>query len=263
MKHNFQDTSLGVRQTEAPHSCPSVDQIVADPVNARLLRALEGLSRTLRFYDVVVGVSTPESIRVLPNWATEKRVELAEYYEHLDICFQPMAGDPEPRDITPVKEISFAKKALDRLGLTVSDQFWSTVDVNQVIEIYRSDMIQVYRNLNFFRVCGYSLLEISVIEWFRLWQRPSSTLDKMSEFIALAMTTDVPAMTYAVPEHILLEKRVETGLTDFFTPRAHVVNFQYIGSVYSARDSRPCGLICSATGSLVAEGEEALNIRFV
>jgi hypothetical protein len=131
-----------------------------------------------------------------------------------------------------------------------------------VIEIYGHDMIQLYRSLTFFQYCGYSLLDISVFEWYVLWERPRMVVDKMIDYAKVYLTTKHPTAKFDVPRHVLRET-MDTGLTSPFNVRACIVDFKNIASLSKGLSPEPGGFICTATGEIIAEGSDALNIQFV
>jgi hypothetical protein len=131
-----------------------------------------------------------------------------------------------------------------------------------VIEIYGEEMIQLYRSLSFFNYCGYSLLDISINEWFVLWERPKQVIQAMNDHVREAFSQNIDAKKLQIPRHVLRET-MNTGDTVPFVPRACLVEFQYIGSLRKSPLGNPCAFICSASGEVIATGSEAMSIAFV
>ncbi|SMF73194.1 hypothetical protein [Pseudobacteriovorax antillogorgiicola] len=61
--------------------------------------------------------------------------------------------------------------ALKKLDLRPCSGFLEHVEHEDIIEIYDANGVQIYRNLNFFRICSYSLDELLSASWFDLFER--------------------------------------------------------------------------------------------
>src|SRR5690606_17702992 len=60
---------------------------------------------------------------------------------------------------------------LRRFDLRPCSDLFDLLDSNDVIEVYRYDFIQIYRNLRFLELCTYSLDEVFSYEWPELFHR--------------------------------------------------------------------------------------------
>lgn len=62
--------------------------------------------------------------------------------------------------------------ALKMFGIpSPTDDLFSQLEEGDVIEIYRNDGIQVFRNLNFHDICSYELPELFIYKWDQLYFR--------------------------------------------------------------------------------------------
>lgn len=157
------------------------------------------------------------------------------------------------------KEVFFAQKALRFFGLKVSSSYWKTVAKDQILEIYGLEMKQQYRSLNFFKFSGYSLLDIAVFEWFKLWERPKLVIDNLMKESAEVIQNRLPVMSSAVPEHLLLEV-MNSNEQVLFQPRACEMKFHNYGVVTDAVTGETKGIICSASGHVIARGGDTFRI---
>lgn len=74
---------------------------------------------------------------------------------------------------------SFTWRALNKLNLVPpSDMFDKLLD-EDIVEIYSSESIQLFRNFRFFEVCSYSLEELCCIEWWHLFDRDQEEAKNM------------------------------------------------------------------------------------
>lgn len=68
--------------------------------------------------------------------------------------------------------------ALKMFGMpSFKDDIFSLIEEDDVIEIYRYDNIQVFRNLNFHDICSYELPELFVYSWDQLYYRDQKYTD--------------------------------------------------------------------------------------
>lgn len=73
---------------------------------------------------------------------------------------------------TPLSNKSSLWVALKMFGHQMgNDDLFSCIEDSDVIEVYRSDGIQVFRNLNFLDICSYELPELFVYPWHELFYR--------------------------------------------------------------------------------------------
>ena len=237
-------------------------RVLADPSNRPLFRALEKFANTLDCYGYNVEIHSPASLDRLALTANEKKEEIRHYYENWNRIIQPLAGEPAVARSGASKEIGYAKKALKHHSLYIDDDFWETVEDDHVIEIYSLEMTQLYRSFNFFKYCGYSLLDMSLNEWYVLWQRPKKIIEAMQRDVNEVLSKALPVFKARIPCHVLLET-MNTGNTANFVPRAAVIEFQNLGALKSHPLEKPAAFICTAVGEIIARGDEALNIGFI
>lgn len=235
-------------------------QILGNPANERLMESLGRFAAKIGEYGYKVPVSSKQSLIKLGEIPDGKKVEIAQAF---DLWLQWI--DPaEDGDSAERTEKAFLKRALQHYGFHVGEEFWTTFNEDQFVQIYGEDMIQLYRSLNFFNVCGYSLLDISVFEWYVLWDRPRRILDEMFRCSREVLDKNIPVIKFDAPRHVLRET-YDTGLSDMFVPRASLVDFCYIASVTKSplAGAPPRGFVCTTTGHIIATGDEALRIQLV
>ena len=155
------------------------------------------------------------------------------------------------------------EQALNFYGLEFRDEFWTQVQKDDVIEIYNQDQIQVFRTLNFFRITGYSLLDLLTIEWFDLWSRSSVVLTTL---LGIAQKTlagqAVGVNTVEVPSHVVKEI-YNTDQSDHFAERSAYAKFKLIGPVYRIGLPIVGGFVITCEGRLLSVGDEATKISFI
>lgn len=240
----------------------TIASILQDPLNRDLLNSLRMFSEAAARYGLEIQVSSEQALSKLPEIPDPRKIMIKEHFDLWRRWIEPQNGEIGPIRIDREREIGFAKKALEHFGLNADESFWSTVSDGEIIEIYGPDGIQLYRSLTFFNYCGYSLLDISVHEWYVLWERPRTILEHMRSFTDDILTKPVGVTRMPFPRHAVREI-MSTGLTHVFKPRAFVQDFMYMGSLHRHPLAPARGTICTSRVSLIAEGAEALNIEFV
>lgn len=85
-----------------------------------------------------------------------------------------------------------------------SDLFDKIQDTD-VIEVYGSDFRQIFRNMNFFDICSYSLTEIFTYDWRDLYRRDDSITIKLAEKAGEVLTGKVATVPIGVDWHYLEE----------------------------------------------------------
>ncbi|MGE0633992.1 MAG: hypothetical protein AB7O96_16375 [Pseudobdellovibrionaceae bacterium] len=237
--------------------------LLLDPVNLKLLNTLAKFSDLLTHYGYDVRVSSVSSIRKLKEIPFEYKQGIITSFETWCSFIQPVAGEGQVENPMEDIEVKFLRRALDFYGLRMSSEFWASLDKDSLIELYGENMIQLYRSLNFFKYSGYSLLDLSVHEWYVLWERPKRVIDDMNAHVNIVMREYVSIKKFETPRHILRET-YNTGQTEPFVPRAIFVDFKNIGSLEDANAPGVVkGLVVTSKAQIAAEGADAFNIQFV
>lgn len=237
--------------------------VLNHPENTILISTITKLSSTLEKYGHSVAPYSNQALLKLASISPEHKSEMTKRFDLWNQWIQPEASTENyPYPTNSEKERAFAEKALRHYNLNVDENFWKTLEDDQVIEIYGKDMIQLYRSFNFFKYCGYSLLDISVNEWYVFWNRPTQIIRAMEQEVAHTLQNNLGVHKSTVPQHLLTET-LNTGETQSFVPRASLVDFQYIGVLWKSTRMIPEGFICTAAGSVLMKGEVTFEIGFI
>jgi PAS domain-containing protein len=65
-------------------------------------------------------------------------------------------------------------RMIARMKLLCCSDLFNAIDDHDVIEVYDSSLIQIFRNLRFLELCTYSMEEVLAHEWTQLFRRPAS-----------------------------------------------------------------------------------------
>lgn len=142
-------------------------------------------------------------------------------YSHL--VFGP---EPEP---VPHSEAQLLQVCARKLGLVFDSSAYSGLTADHVIEVYNSEMLQIYRNLSFFSLCSYDLLDLLTNEFYELYERSyaiNEELFKASQVLSNRPYNLEPYSMRHTPRHIMREKISAER-------RAFQVQFQSVYPVYT------------------------------
>jgi hypothetical protein len=99
-------------------------------------------------------------------------------------------------------------RMLKRLSIRTSDDLFTYLTDQDVIEIYDLDGRQLYRSFNFFSLCNYSLEQIYSVPWFELYERNSELTKANLDFVAeIIQHPELGTRATPVPVHEVREKR--------------------------------------------------------
>ncbi len=155
------------------------------------------------------------------------------------------------------------QKALDHYGLSIDPRMVESLDDETVVEIYTSDMIQIFRNLNLLDVTGYSIMDLSVFEWWVLWERSQFVAQQMHKLAESVLVNETPFVPFTLEGHVLKES-FNAGMTEPFVPRNTFVHLQHLGFLRPNRPDAPRAFICTSKAKVLAEGfQETEKIAFL
>lgn len=232
-----------------------------DALETQLVAGLVECSLVLARFGIKVPATSPKALEKLSTLSSDDKERLLAAWRLWLGWVKPAISEQGTMEVNRLQERRFAEKALAHFNLRAHADFWETLRDGQIIEIYGLDMIQLYRSLSFFKFCGYSLLDISVHEWYVLWDRPKRAIELLVDYTQRALSHDIPCESFTLPRHIIRES-FSTGLTEMFKPRAYLAEFKHFGTLTDA-DGRPAGIICTSEGEFLAEGDAAFAIQFV
>lgn len=206
-------------------------------LNLQLLSSIQLLENKLRVAGSPVSQFSENALNKLRSLSTDRKKELTDLYTHLNSSIDPTM---------PEQEIPFLQTALKKMGYSTDPTFWKKFEQNDVLEIYGPNMKQVYRNLNFYKVSPYSLLDLSTFEWPELYERSEDIAKMAFEKASRFSTQQLPCGWLDIPEHIVTHSLV-SGYTLNFKPTSCVVQLKYISTLMDMNFNLPSGFLVSST----------------
>ncbi len=147
-----------------------------------ILESLVALARHISNKGYSCRAYSEKSLHLLAALPEEKkRATLAQLQILIQIIMQSEFENPSPDVSNDHPEKGLLEKALEFYNFELRDDFWKLLEKEDIVEIYNLDEIQIFRTLNFFKTCAYSLADLITNEWFMLWERPSFVIERMIE----------------------------------------------------------------------------------
>jgi hypothetical protein len=198
------------------------------------------------------------SIEQFAKAPAEKQKEIltniTTYLRILAQTFEPEI-DRSPR----AREVARLKWSLKCFGLkTLNDDVFNAVSENDVIEVYNLQGIQLYRNMMFFKVCSYSLLDLSINSWDQLYDKPSTVVDATMKVIERLFTSGTQPIPYNIGTYLQKEKFHYAKQL-----KTLKVEPKYIVPLVDFHSGQPAGAFSTYHAEVIAEGDQSLRYNTI
>jgi hypothetical protein len=233
-----------------------------DPIDHDLIRILTEFAQLISAYGYFVSIASRRGMEKLSVVSVEKKQMIISHYTQIIEWIRSEEVTHDPQNIDKI----CAQKALSYFNLNADDSFMNTITSEDVIEIYGHDMVQLYRSFNFFNLTSYSLLDMSVFEWYVLWERPKRAVESTMQDVEEVLKNYHTVRPFSQKRQLIREVyNTEVTQDVKFVPRAILAEFKNMGSLRSISnlDKTPKGFICNSTATVVAVGKESENIQFI
>ncbi|MFL5814654.1 MAG: hypothetical protein ACJ763_13850 [Bdellovibrionia bacterium] len=237
----------------------SVNDVLLDSVNRRLVEAATRFAILLNRMGYPAQAYSESALQKVTVTPAPQKELIASHLESWSEWIEPL--DPSK---SYDNEISLLLRALAKHGFDLDEEFFKTIEKDQIIELYDEDMIQLYRSFNFYKITGYSILDISLYEWYVLWDRPRQSLESIGAELQEALKTYIPVKPFQTKTHLVREI-FNAAKSENFKPRAALLTPVRLGTLmpkpFSTNNKK--GFICTSTGEMIAIGKDAQNIEFI
>lgn len=142
--------------------------------------------------------------------------------------------------------------ALKEMGFRPSGDIFGYMQSDNIVEVYDSQGIQIWRNLNFFDVCSYSLEEMFCISWMERYERDASALGEITQLLGEFIGGRRSAIAANI--HNLIK---ETKSQNLLHIRA---THQFIAPLFLAQTDLFAGLIVVSEGKVVSQAAKVTPI---
>lgn len=169
---------------------------------------------------------------------SEKHVALEKLNFYYELCLEHVVENCSLRDSK-----RFTWRALVKLGLSPNSDLLERLEDGDIVEIYDSQQVQLFRNLEFFDFCSYTLEELFCLEWWRLFKRDEAISNTILRLVNEIYQRKHPnGVSDPFPPHLVVESLSRDKFNvDFY--------MKQISPLYRKR--RVEGLICIERAALV------------
>jgi len=221
-----------------------------------LLRTMHELGQDVGLKIRLPSQESLEKFALLPLQRQSNFLTSLEIYAPVFECQIKSITAGSPEKITAKQEREHLTYMADRMDIELNKEVLKAIDKGDVVEIYNTDSIQVYRNLEFFRTTNYSLLDIVSCSWQTLWERPTQVVEMINQRVSEVMTSeDTAPKPFQITDHIIREKYLgHTQALAIHTKKIARVNY---------RDRKDAfGFFVNMNVQIIATGSEAQKVGF-
>lgn len=146
---------------------------------------------------------------VADSWGRFRKFPLARQHEILNnfLVFYKACASVLNEGIRFRETKVFLWRFLREFGLQPDKSAFSFINEEDVIEVYNSEGLQIYRNFKFFEICSYSLEELYSFPFYDLFERNVFITQEIMRFVSsfYQSATREPVLS-AIPDHNLKER---------------------------------------------------------
>lgn len=104
-------------------------------------------------------------------------------------------------------EIGMLNFALSKLNLLGDSSLLGEIREGDVIDIFNSEYVQIYRSYTYFALCNYSLVELSAYPWYELYERSTNLTKQLIEIADKVLSGQLSRVSFEhLPEYTLRER---------------------------------------------------------
>ena len=130
-----------------------------------------------------------------------------------DLCQEQISEGYSLRD-----SMSFTWRALTKLGLAPRSDLFTKITNEHIVEIYSTDNVQLYCNLNFYEYCSYTLEELHTLPWWELFERDSRNTQQIFDHTMKIFKGEIlDNVKPAIDKHVLKELNSSSMFTMEYT----------------------------------------------
>lgn len=192
-----------------PHSNSSLTSQAAS-LRAEILNEVDVLRTTLKLMGAKVRPETELSLRGL-NTSGVPALErtLAEVRNFRELCQESV----QPEGIAK-NDRQLLWNTLRKLKAVPPSDIIDKIEDQDVIEVYNTQFIQIFRNLNYFDISSYTLVEVFTHQWDELYERENPNIGQQMMNVALSVISGKARATFpcGVDSHVLKERFSEEQL---------------------------------------------------
>jgi hypothetical protein len=234
------------------HSNPILkpEALRLNPETISICTQIDAFTGLLRKHGQTVKGYTPSGVQHFNSLEKSQRETiLRQFQAYSELCIQ---ADAEGISLRDNKELSMS--ILKKLGVASPKNFFEHLEEQDIVEIYNTEGVQIFRNFVFYAHCSYTLLELLSHPWYELLERHGSMTKIIGEHIQVVLGDGNETIPSTVPAHTMRELFSEENR--MFTSR-----FKHFAPLFAGAGKKT-GFICSGSLSHIPQ-ESPATVTFM
>lgn len=203
-------------------------------------------------------IAAAHSVRVAPHRFEGAILARKTFAEKQQLIWQltAMIDFLPPLGGEPPTERELLQSALTKLGLAPYDRVLDYISDGDIVEIHSTEGIQIYRNLEMFKVCSFSLLELFTLTWDELYLRARPVIEGLREQVGTVFENPESGTVRCLhPQHVVTERSEH--------PYTIKLEFKYLSPLKSVETGQPSAVLTTKRGEVIMKGEESSRIGYI
>lgn len=153
-------------------------------------------------------------------------------------------------------DIDQLKRFLEKNRFRLNDSsFFDLIEEGDVMEVYDHRSIQIWRNWAFFKLCPYSLVELFVNDWNKLFARPTSVVEKLMAMMPGLFSERAKTQQYEIPEYLLSAREFPDSNGMLFKMKFVTTIFNHVG--------QPVAILTTGAVQILPEVRVGREVNFL
>ncbi len=230
-------------------------QIKADLYKDEIVSNLDLLKEIASQKLIKINTYTDSSLNDFEQKDDEKKIDILNTVKNYISILESSKINAQTCELSYSEEIDCLDYALNCFGLKLGDKDYSFIEKNDIIELYSFENKQLYRNLEFLKVCPFDFLTTICHEWFVLFERPAQITEAIMARVAHVMGKNSSAhFPMDIPKHTL----IASGHADKILTE---VELKYIKPVYDKKTNIKAGFIVTNENIPLLARDQNLNVK--
>lgn len=184
-----------------------------------LCRETQRFSELLQRHGYNVKSFTPASVLHFDALEQKQRASILDQFQkYSGLCFEA-----EQQGVTFRDNRQMTTHILKKIGMVAPKDFYDRLELEDIVEIYDLNGVQIFRNFTFYEYCTYTLVELISYPWYELLERHSSVTESIGGHIMAVLGDCHDTIPSTVPFHSVRElfseeRRLFGSRFKFFAP---------------------------------------------
>lgn len=178
----------------------------------RLLSSLESFTQDLGQRGILIRPWSEASAAKFLSCSPEQQEKICSDFESYSSLVRsggiPSLGQGASNGPEAYSEKDLLKVCAQKLQIRFHENVFNKMTNQDIVEIYDINLVQIYRNIGFFNLCSYSLLDLLSYEFYALYERSlqvNSWLMEAGRELYRKRNSFEPLSLQHIPKHFMRE----------------------------------------------------------